>query len=64
MENSQNKDCLQLMVNQSIVIIEDVGSATSSPTSKRMKPNDEDDDVLYDIEHMHDSKEQDNIFLM
>ncbi|CAF4620416.1 unnamed protein product, partial [Rotaria magnacalcarata] len=48
---------------ESVVIIEDVGSVTSSPTSKRVKPNDDDDDILYDIEHMHDSKEPDNIFL-
>ncbi|CAF4359687.1 unnamed protein product, partial [Rotaria magnacalcarata] len=38
-----------------VVIIEDVGSVTSSPTSKRVKPNDDDDDILYDIEHIHDS---------
>ncbi|CAF4738474.1 unnamed protein product [Rotaria socialis] len=59
----QPKQGLSIPDGESVVISEDVGSATSSPTSKRMKPNDGDDDVLYDIEHMHDSKEQDNIFL-
>ncbi|CAF4611899.1 unnamed protein product [Rotaria socialis] len=58
----QSKQELSIPGGESVVIIEDVGSATSSPTSKRMKPNDDDDDVLYNIEHMHDSKKQDNIF--
>ncbi|CAF5221722.1 unnamed protein product, partial [Rotaria magnacalcarata] len=59
----QSKQGLSITDGESVVIIEDVDNAISSPTSKRMKPNDADDDVLYDIEHMHDSKEQDNIFL-
>ncbi|CAF4420045.1 unnamed protein product, partial [Rotaria magnacalcarata] len=57
------KQGLSITDGESVVIIEDAGNATSSPTSKRMKPNDDDDDVLYDIEHMNDSEEQDNIFL-
>ncbi|CAF2054082.1 unnamed protein product [Rotaria magnacalcarata] len=59
----QAKQELSIRDGESVVIIEDVGNATSSPTSERMKPNDDDDDVLYDIENMHDSREPDNIFL-
>ncbi|CAF1928508.1 unnamed protein product, partial [Rotaria magnacalcarata] len=59
----QSKQRLSIPDGESVVIIEDVGSVTASPTSKRMKPNDDDGDILYDIEHMHDSKEPDNIFL-
>ncbi|CAF1283129.1 unnamed protein product [Rotaria magnacalcarata] len=63
----QSKQKLFIPDGESIVIIEDVDSAISSPTIKRMKPNDDNDeddgDLLYDIEHMYDSEESDNIFL-